>query len=116
MYELIIADCRRVLNAGVPDTAAGLTSALKGTLRLREQTLSARVEAQRVLATKRELARHPKDKEFTDLDRGVMLEAAVADYAADFELLSGLETLLGERLKVLNSLLLQTEQGSKSIS
>lgn len=111
LYDELISNVRRILNSEVPSTQDGFKSALKGALRLREPLLSARVEAQATLATKQYQYRMPKDKEFTDFDRKIMLEGNVSGYMATYQILTGLETLLTERI-LLYSLLLQTAQGS----
>lgn len=73
-------------------------------MKLREPLLTARVKAQRELATVRFKMRHPKDKEFTDFDRTIMLEGQTEEYMGNYELLKGLEKLLEERLYFLNVL------------
>lgn len=72
---------------------------------LRHDILVARVQAQKELAEKREQMRHPKDKELTDFDRRTMLEGAVADYVSRYELLSGLEELVADRLDLARQLI-----------
>ena len=113
MNDELISNLKRVLSAKLPESHDGAKSSLGACMQLSEPILTARVNAQYILANKREQARHPKDKEYTDLDRGVMLEAAVSEYMRDYELLRGLETLLAERLNVLNNFLLQIPHGSK---
>lgn len=63
--------------------------------------LKYRVQARKELLEAREKVRHPKDKEYTDLDRKTMLEAACADLEANYELAKGLEELIKERIETI---------------
>lgn len=72
---------------------------------VREPLLSLRVERYKDLCKRREQYRHPKDKDYTDFDRRTMLEAAVADVVADYELVAGLEKLVAERVDLIKLLL-----------
>jgi len=67
--------------------------------------LSIRVERYMKLCKAREQYRHPKDKELTDFDRKTMLEAAVSELQADYELAKGLEELVSERVDLLKLLM-----------
>lgn len=80
------------------------------TEQLREPLLSLRVQLGRELVEARERVRmpnykpDPKDKDtprYTDFDRKIMLDAAVAELEAEFELVKGLEELVKERIEVI---------------
>lgn len=116
MNDTLIAEIRTVLSKDLPTQPFTIKSELSACMKLSEPLLSARVTAQTILAEKGFQFRRPKDKEYTDFDRKIMLEGDLAPFMANYELLTGLETLLGERIKVLSSLLLQIPQGSKSIA
>lgn len=77
---------------------------------LRGSVLSLRVRLNKELVTSREKMRmpnykpDPKDKDtprYTDFDRKIMLDAAVAELEADYELVRGLEELVKERVEVI---------------
>ncbi len=81
---------------------------------LRVPLLTERVEAYQKLVTERERLRMPnyppdsKDKSmprYTDFDRRTMLEAAVADFQAKYELVKGLEELVAQRVEVVKLLM-----------
>lgn len=73
--------------------------------KVRPRLLGLRVEYYTKLCKAREQYRHPKDKELTDFDRKTMLEASVAEIQADYELVRGLEELVGERVDLLKLLI-----------
>ena len=72
---------------------------------LREPLLNLRIVRYKELCEKREQFRHPKDKDLTDFDRKTMLEAAVADVQAEYELAAGLEKLVAERVELIKILI-----------
>ena len=114
MYESLIAKCTELCNADLPTTDNDIKTAVEACMKLREPVLKAKVEAQTELYRRKNQYRHPKDlKEFTDWDRGIMLDDAVREYMMTYETISGLENILIQRIEVL-VLLLQTAQGSNS--
>lgn len=71
---------------------------------LREPLLSLRIQAYKDLCRKRAQYLEPnfkdKDRKMTDLDRKTNLEHYCADETAEYELLSGLEKLVAERVEL----------------
>lgn len=74
-------------------------------IQFQPRLLRLRVEHHTKLCKAREQYRHPKDKELTDFDRKMMLEASVAELQADYELAKGLEELAAERVDLLKLLM-----------
>lgn len=105
MNELIITRTQAFLNEVPQTTTQAIKDQLRASSELVAPLLTARVEAQRRLAVEKNRLRHPKEKDLTDLDRSIMLGSAVAEFQADYELLSGLESLLSERISVLKLLI-----------
>jgi hypothetical protein len=93
------------LSKTIDDTPEGIKQAVIGLEALRLPLMIARVNAQCTLAEKRGQFRHPKDKEFTDFDRTIMLESDIAQYSKSFQELSGLEGLVSDRILFLRQLL-----------
>jgi hypothetical protein len=62
-------------------------------------------EWHRKVAEYRNRMLHPKDKEFTELDRTTMLDAHVAVVRQDYEFLCKLEDLVKERIQLGKTLL-----------
>lgn len=100
--ELVIGNAKKLLEGFAP---LGLETQVGELEELREPLLSARVDCYKTLCKKREQYRHPKDKEYTDFDRQTMLNAAVADVQAEYELVHGLEKLVAERVELIKILL-----------
>lgn len=96
----MIDEIKTLLRLELPESANELKHSLRALESLREPILELRIAAQRKLAIEKERLRHPKDKDYTDFDRITMLSAAVADLQADYELLSGLESLVSDRLNL----------------
>lgn len=105
MNDQIIAQITSLLSLDLPNTANDAKTNLSACMKLTGAILMARVNAQKKLATEKDRLRHPKEKDLTDLDRSIMLGSAVAEFQADYELLSGLESLLSERISVLKLLI-----------
>lgn len=57
-------------------------------------------EWHRVLAEQKNRMLHPKDKDMTELDRNVMLDAHVAVVRQDYEFLCKLEELVKDRIEL----------------
>ncbi len=51
-----------------------------------------------LLYTKRNQARYPKDKDYTDFDRKIMLDADIAVIEADYNFLLKLDEILSQRI------------------
>lgn len=105
MDKSIIDLVSEELNKDIPIDRSGLISALMVLEKLREPLLKARVAAQTDLYTKRMQYLHPKDKDFTDMDRKVQLDANTNEYQAKADLLLGLEELLKDRYLVIKLLI-----------
>lgn len=63
------------------------------------------VEWHMLLADKKRQVLHPKDKDLTELDRTVMLEANVSIIRSDYEFLIRLEELVKDRIELGKTLL-----------
>jgi len=72
-------------------------------LKLSKQLLEQRTQAQKKLFEEHNRLRYPKDKEYTDFDRQSMINAAVADLHAQYELLKGYEDLMNTRISLLSA-------------
>lgn len=70
-------------------------------LRLQPKILKYRCDIQSELAKEKNRLRMPKDKEYTDFDREIMLNDAVRELQALYELLKGLETQLSQFIEIL---------------
>lgn len=105
MYKDIIQAVSSFLEQELPITEPALEDALRALEELRLPLLKARVEAQTTLTRKRQQYLHPKDRDFTNLDREIMLAANVTSETEIFELLHGLENLLKDRHATLSLLL-----------
>lgn len=94
-----------ILAQDLPTTPEAIKSSLEACMKLTAPILQARCNAQAKWYTERDRLRHPKDlKQFTDLDRTIMLESAVAEYQRQYNELKGLEDLLNQRIQVLIAL------------
>jgi hypothetical protein len=113
MYDTLILDLRALLDAEPPLTELQLKTALAAATRLTGAIQLAKAEAHGALIKARYQYRHPKDKEFTDFDRAILLEGMTADVTVIYETISGLEKALSQRIEAL-VLLLQTLQGNSS--
>ena len=71
---------------------------------LRSPLLSLRCKLWEELLNARNKYRHPKDKEFTDLDRKIMLDANVAELEARYQLVKGIEDLVKERIDLIKGM------------
>ena len=99
------AQISNILSQPLPTTKDDVIGSLNVCMTLTAPILMARCAAQAKWYTERDRLRHPKDlKQFTDLDRTIMLEAAVADLQKEYNELKGLEDLLNQRIQVLTSL------------
>jgi len=85
------------LQQSLPDTKPKELTFKDDIIKLRLEVLRLQVDARAVLVLQRERNRHPKDKNYTDLDRGIMLESAVAEYQKEYDTLHGLSDLLSSR-------------------
>lgn len=104
-YTDIIRDCKAFLSQPIPISESDLETALIASEALRLPILEARVAAQTDLSLKRRQYLHPRDKDFTNLDREIMLAANTTEPTELFELLRGLEYLLKDRHATLSLLL-----------
>ena len=112
--EAIIKGCKELLNL---DPEKGMETPKALVLRLeelREPLMELRVETYKELVWAKEKTRmpnykpDPKDKDtprYTDFDRKIMLDSAIAEIEAEYELVKGLEELVRERVDLLKILL-----------
>jgi hypothetical protein len=70
-------------------------------------TMDARIKAQVTLQNKRLQYLHPKDSQYTDMDRKIMLDANVSDAQAEYEQALALEEALKQRVGIIQTLLVQ---------
>ena len=100
--ETIISSVKDLLSGFAP---LGLDVQAKELEPLREPLLSLRCKLQKEYYQAREKLRVPKDKEYTDLDRNTMLDAYSSEVREKYELVKGLEELVGERVELIKILL-----------
>lgn len=62
-------------------------------------------EHHKIYAEQRRRMLHPKDKEFTELDRNVMLDAHVSAVRKDYEFLSELQEIVRDRIELSKTIL-----------
>ena len=72
---------------------------------LRFELLEVRVDWGQMLAEKKSQYLHPKDKNLTELDRKISLNASLANIERDYEFLVGLEKLVEQRIELGKALL-----------
>lgn len=99
MYESpqIIRVIGELLRQELPSGKA-LTTYLKALENYRYDLAEARVDWLKLLHEKEAQMLHPKDKDFTELDRRTMLHASVAVIRRDYEFLVAIETIVDQRL------------------
>lgn len=98
---------KSLLGQAIPKDHDGMETALRAAEMRYISILSARVAAQAELQTMRLQYRHPKDKEYTDWDRKIMLDAHTSEAQAKYEQLAGIEKALEQRIAVIQALLIQ---------
>lgn len=93
-YAELTASTIAILQQDVENTIPALKARLAALLKLTAPILDARCDVQCKLALEKNRLRMPKDKEYTDFDRQIMLDGAVAELQAEYNLLKGLEEQL----------------------
>lgn len=101
-YEALQALLSDILQQDVPNSISGLKKHLAACVKLVSPVLQARCTLQCQLASEKNRLRMPKDKEYTDFDRQIMLDAAVADLQQDYELFKGYEAALLQRIEIIS--------------
>lgn len=96
-----------LLGEKLSENAQELTKALREAEVCFIPIVEARIAAQTKLFNERNRLRHPKDKELTDWDRKIMLDAHTGGAQAEYELLAGIEKALEQRIGVIRTLLVQ---------
>lgn len=96
-----------LLTQKLPTNASALQDVLRDTEWRYLGILTARIVAQSELYTKRLQFLHPKDKELTDIDRKIMLDAYTAEHQAAYDKLASIEKALEQRIAVIQTLLVQ---------
>lgn len=87
------------LSVAMPTGKARLTEHLIGLEACRFDLARAATQWQQTLSEYKNRMLYPKDKDKTELDRNVMLDAHVAIVRKDYELLCRLEELIKDRLE-----------------
>lgn len=67
---------------------------------LRADLLEVRVSWKQLLDEKRSQYLHPKDKDLTEMDRRIGLNASLANIERDYEFVFGLEKLIEQRMEL----------------
>lgn len=102
-YEPPTDIIRRVgeyLRAGLPNDEVAMRIHLADIDRLQFDLTERRVDWLRLLSEKKNQMLHPKDKDLTDMDRKIMLNASVAVIERDYEFLVKLEELVKDRIEL----------------
>jgi len=95
-----------LLHEKLPENLALLTTMLREAEACVISTVEARIAAQTKLYNARLQYRHPKDKEYTDWDRKIMLDAHTNELQAECELQQGIEKALEQRIAVIQALIM----------
>lgn len=101
MYEgplEVIHSVSKYLGEPLPDNAGDLKKHLIGLESTRLKLAKAKVDWHQLLQEKQSQMLHPKDPQFTEMDRKVMLNASVAVIQRDYDYLCTIEQLIEERL------------------
>lgn len=93
------------LSVPIPETTQEQIDHLIALEACRHDLAKATVEWHMLLINKRRQVLHPKDKDLTELDRNVMLEANVSVIRADHDFLARLEELVKDRIDICKLLL-----------
>jgi hypothetical protein len=97
----VITDAGEFLSQAMPyENTADLRAHLVGLEAVGLRLAKARVEALKTLHDGENKMLYPKDKELTELDRRVKLQAAVSELKRDAEYLIALEELVARRLEL----------------
>jgi hypothetical protein len=96
----VITAVSKVLSIPIPDDRGSLIAHLKHVEGLGLELAVARVEALKTLHDGENKMLYPKDKELTELDRKVKLQAAVSELKRDADYLIALEALVARRLEL----------------
>lgn len=96
-----------ILHCRLPENEKALRNSLRDAEGVFIQTIEEKAAAHRVLLQKRMQFRHPKDKEYTDFDRTILLEGNIAEHIEAYELFAGMEKALEQRISVIKALLVQ---------
>lgn len=100
-----IAGVKSLLGTKLPKDIDKLKEVLRNIEWRHIGIMSARIEAQANLQTKRLRYLHPKDKEMTDMDRKIQLDANTSEEQAKYEKLASIEKALEQRITVIKALL-----------
>lgn len=100
MYERIINDLNGLLSQELSKDDFELKNQLRALEMRRSELLIVVSESNRRLQLERDRLRMPKDKDYTDFDRQTMLNAAVADFQYEYDVLKGLSELVEQRLSL----------------
>lgn len=96
----IIARIGNYLREPIPIASPEIKTHLTYLEALRYELLEVRVDWQKMLAEKKGQYLHPKDAQFTELDRKTMLNAQLANIERDVTFLLGLEDLINQRIEL----------------
>jgi hypothetical protein len=102
-----VISLRALLAKRLPSNRVDLANTLRELEMCYIGTIETRVKAQAILQNKRLQYLHPKDPQYTDMDRKIMLEGYTSAEQADYELRAGTEKALVQRIEVIRTLLVQ---------
>lgn len=103
MYEPPTEIIKRVgiyLSNAMPDGKDKLVAHLRGLEATRYKLAEATADWLQLLHEKKNQMLHPKDKELTEMDRRVMLNASIAIIERDYEFLCKLDVLVKDRIEL----------------
>lgn len=101
----LIKKVGKFLGRELPEEKTALINHIKGLEALRYELAEATAEQHRIVVDMRRKMLHPKDKEFTELDRNVMLDAHVSVLKKDLEFLLSLQEIIRDRIELAKVLL-----------
>lgn len=101
----IIAKVGRYLGKALPDDREALIKHIKGLEALRFELAEAVAEQHKLVAEMKQRMLHPKDKDYTELDRNVMLDAHISVIRKDYEFLVEIQTIIRDRIDLAKLLL-----------
>lgn len=96
----VLSRVGRYLRVPLPDEHRTLTAHLRSLEATRYDLAEATAEWHSKVAVYKNRMLHPKDKELTELDRNVMLDAHVSVVRKDYEFLCKLEELVKDRIEL----------------
>lgn len=96
---------RAILAQEIPKDVSIMKSMLRDLEMRYTAVIEVRIQAEAELAQRRLQYLHPKDAQYTDFDRKIMLEGNIAEYKAEYDRAQALEDALKQRLDIIVALL-----------